>query len=62
MPKSHKPHGIGKFLKDVLDSTEALADGLVDRLSAAECDFRKGLTKLVEPNGHREPPRSERSR
>ncbi|MFJ1647190.1 hypothetical protein [Streptomyces sp. NPDC088258] len=62
MTKSNKPQGIGKFLKDVLNSTESLADAIVDRLSAAEGDFREGLTKLVETKDHREPSRPEHSR
>ncbi|MEU5117052.1 hypothetical protein AB0G64_36895 [Streptomyces longwoodensis] len=43
-----KHTGIAKFLDDVIDSTKDLADGVVDRLSDAEHDLRKGLTRIVE--------------
>ncbi|MEE1801225.1 MULTISPECIES: hypothetical protein [unclassified Streptomyces] len=58
MTKPHKPHGFGKFLKNMLDDAKDLADGITDRLSAAECDFRRGLTRLVEPKDHHKPPRA----
>ncbi|MBQ0976418.1 hypothetical protein KBZ00_35830 [Streptomyces sp. RK31] len=43
-----KRTGISKFIDDVVDSTKDLADGILDRLSDAEQDLRKGLTRIVE--------------
>ncbi|MFB8778015.1 hypothetical protein [Streptomyces broussonetiae] len=43
-----KRTGITKFFDDVVDSTKDLADGILDRLSDAEQDLRKGLTRIVE--------------
>ncbi|MEU4796680.1 hypothetical protein [Streptomyces sp. NPDC023327] len=43
-----KRTGITKFVDEVVDSTRDLTDGILDRLSDAEHDFRKGLTRVVE--------------
>jgi hypothetical protein len=59
--KAPRPHGIVKFVQDMLDSAKELTDGITDRLSAAEYDVRKGLTKLVEPKRHPEPPQTDPS-
>jgi hypothetical protein len=54
MPKTNKAHGFGSLLKDVLDITKELADTVIDGVSVAERDFRKGLIKLVEPEDQRQ--------
>ncbi|MFD4828459.1 hypothetical protein ACFWPV_01150 [Streptomyces uncialis] len=49
MPKKTQSQGFGKSLKDVLDISKELADSVIDGVSVAERDFRKVLSKLVEP-------------
>ncbi|OON82731.1 hypothetical protein [Streptomyces tsukubensis] len=54
MPKKTDPHGFGSFLKEVLDISKELADSVIDGMSVAERDFRKGLIKLMEPEARRQ--------
>ncbi|MFJ4771132.1 hypothetical protein ACIP88_18830 [Streptomyces uncialis] len=54
MPKKSQSHGFGSSMKDVLDITKELADSVIDGVSVAERDFRKVLSKLVEPEDLRQ--------